>query len=119
MLKHYLHFESQLHLGLHAAEEYFKDAIDEGIFEYLLVLGSLEEGIEAIIDDSRQIGVLKEGYLVDEVHLIVCLLGAVAAHGDILEDPREVWLGYCLKEVFLLVLVVVLDVEDIVGRRVL
>ena len=116
MLKSHLHFEGQLHLGFNAAEEYFKDALDEGIFEDLLVFGSLKERIETIVDNSRQIGVLKEGYLVDEVHLVVCLFGAVAAHGDILKDPRKVRLGYSLKEVFLLVLVVVFDMQNIFWR---
>ena len=53
----------------------------------------LEHAEKAICDYAWQLHVLKKGHLVDEVQLVVRLLGLVTAHGQVLEQGLEV--GKC------------------------
>ena len=85
-----LHLEGHAHLVVEGAQVDLDHSIDEGALVDVILSRLLEHAEKAIRDYTRQLHVLKKGHLVDEVQLVVRLLGLVTPHGQVLEQGLEV-----------------------------
>ena len=65
----------------------------------MFILALLEQAEKSIVDVARQIRILEESNLVNELEFVVCLLRAMPSHRDILEDRLEVWPDFLMKKI--------------------
>ena len=112
ILDMHLHLESETHLIVKGGQVDFEHALNEGALVDVVIARFLEQTEKPIVDDSRQLSVLKEGHFVDKFAFFLTLLWGVAAHGHILEDGLEVGLGDVVDEFRIICLVEVLNEHD-------
>ena len=75
----------------------------------MIITGLLEQTEKSVVDNARQLSVLKKCHFVHKVNFVVRLLGLVTTHGHVLEDHLEVWLDYLVHELFVCLLVIVFN----------
>lgn len=81
----------------------------------MVILRFLEETEEPIIDDSRQLRVLKECNLVYELYLIVRLFRTVTSHSHIHKESSKIGLGNLVQKFAVLCLIEIFDQNDLLG----
>ena len=108
----FLHLEGHLHLVFKGTQVDFDHAVDERALVNVVLASFLEYAEEAIGDDSRQLDVLKERDLINELKLVVILLRLMSPHGQVLENRLEVGQSYLIEELRILFFVEVLDQDD-------
>lgn len=109
----FLHLEGHLHFVFEGAQVDFDHAVDERAFVDVVLTRFLEYAEEAVGDYTRQLDVLKERDLINELKLVVILLWLMSPHGQVLENRLEVGQSYLVEELRVLFLVEVLDQDDL------
>ena len=96
--ENYLHLESKLHTLLDGAHVDSDHPVDKSFLIDVFILALLEQAEKSIVDIARQIRVLEESDLVNELEFVVCLLWTMPSHRDIWEDRLKVGPDFLLKK---------------------
>ena len=75
----------------------------------MVIASFLEQAKKSVVDDSRQLRVLKKCDLVNELQLVVRFFRAVTSHRHVHEQSLKVRLGNLVEKLAMLCLIEVFD----------
>ena len=97
MEKH-LHLESKLHALVNCAHVDPDHPVNESFFIYVFIVAFSKQAEKSIVDVARQICILEECDLVNELKFVISLFRAMPSHCDVLEDRLKVGSDFLLKK---------------------
>jgi hypothetical protein len=115
MSKGHLHVKRELHLVLEGSQVDSGKTFNKSLSQDASLFAAIKSGVEAVVDDARQVCVFKECHLVHVLSLCFpCLFRGHAALSQVTEDVCEVRTYNFIKELAVMIGVKLLNEQVVV-----